>query len=392
MPYWTIRTELDDAPGRLAGISGAIAACGGNIVALDVHPISGSIVADELVVEAPSLDAAALAQVIADAGGQRITVTSSDPHDLVDAQTRSLRLLHGLSLATGRRDAALEGALTVLLRADQCALLPASAAGLSYLTERAMADGLPVSSIERPDNGQPPTQVLVVPWRESRGDVRLAVVRRRAPAFTEIEGARARGFLMVAAAITPRQQERSDLLLADGTEAAIRPATVLDAEAIADLHRASPLLSPQVPGVGALGRYAIWVRESLATMNPPERYVVVAETAGEIRAIAGYDRGSRSWEATFGLLARPAQTSRALGAALLRRLTDTASNAGFDALIATVGLRSDIRLEAARASRLEIAERWSRDGRHVRIPLQGKHEPQQRIPGRSVRHVSGAGR
>lgn len=372
MPYWTLRTELDDAPGRLAGISGAIATAGGNIVALDVHPLGRSSVADELVIQAPTLDPVALVKLVADAGGKRSTVTSSDPHELVDGQTRSLRLLHGLSLATGRRDAALEGALTVLLRADRCCLLPASAAGLGSLTERALSEGLPVMG---QDSGGPyaagsePAEVLVVPWRESRGDVRLAVISRPAPAFTEIEGARARGFLLVAAVVAPKVPDRADLLLSDGTEVHLRPATALDADAVSALHVRSPFHAPTVPGVGALGRYPIWVRESLGSLNPIERYVLVAEHHGQICAVAGYERAPQAWTGGFGVLVDRRLPNRALGAALLRRLAQAASVAGLDVLTATVNSRRDVRLRAARASGLPVSERRSWEGRDIRIAL-----------------------
>jgi len=285
-----------------------------------------------------------------------------------------------LSLATGRRDAALEGALTVLLRADRSCLLPASAAGLSWLTERALADGLPVSGIERqPGSGGDAgtEQVLVVPWRDARGEIRLAVVRRREPAFTEIEGARTRGFLMVAAAISPKQGDHADVLLADGTEVALRPATDEDADSIAELHRATPLVAPAVPGVGALGRYPVWVREALAEMAPPQRYVVVAEIDAEIQGVAGYERGPNSRDATFGVLVHPRQAGTALGAAMLRRLANAATAAGIEALTATVGVRRDVRSAAAHASGLDATEGWSRGHRRIRIALQPKPESEQ---------------
>lgn len=386
MPYWTVRTELDDAPGRLAGISGAIAACGGNIVALDVHPIGSNMVADELVVEAAALDPAALAQVVADAGGQRITVTSSDPHDLVDAQTRGLRLLHGLSLATGRRDAALEGALTVLLRADRCCLLPASAAGLSYLAERALADGLPAAGEEpQVQNGAPApaTQVLVVPWRESRGDVRLAVISRAKPAFTQIEGARARGFLLVAAAVAPKEGAGADLLLESGTEVRLRPANPLDAAGIAALHRACPLAAPPVPGIGALGRYLVWVRDSLTSVATDDTCVVVAERAGMVVAVAGYEREPESEIARFGVLVHPSLAAAPIGSALVRRLGAAAERAGLRSLVASGGF-GDAGIAAGRASGLERTVKRTFARRTIRLDLQPVARPTEQLPARAA--------
>lgn len=362
MAYWTVRTEVSDAPGRLAGISGAIAACGANIVALDVHPLGRGVVADELVVQAAVLDATALIELISLAGGERSTVTRSDPHELVDAQTRILRLLHGLSLATGRRDAALESALTVLLRAERCCLLPASAAGLSSLAERALLEGLPATGTEQGGPysiGEHLTQVLVVPWREARGDVRLAVLSRATSTFTEIEGARARGFLMVAAVVAPKVAGPTDLLLADGTEVHVRPASASDADGVAALHARAPL-----------GGYLLEPLEALGSLNPLERYVVVAESAGQMCAVASYERATPGWNASFDLIVDRALPSAALGGAILRRLAAVATAAGIDTLTAPVGVRRDVRLLAARASGLATTEKWSREGREVRIALQ----------------------
>jgi GNAT superfamily N-acetyltransferase len=45
--------ELADQPGRLAAVAADLAACGANIVHLDVHPTPGTTVVDRLVVEVP---------------------------------------------------------------------------------------------------------------------------------------------------------------------------------------------------------------------------------------------------------------------------------------------------------------------------------------------------
>ncbi|MDQ1710437.1 MAG: hypothetical protein QOG49_1822 [Frankiaceae bacterium] len=53
MALWTFRVELPDRPGRLAALTGAVADCGGNILALDVQALDGTRVADELLVDLP---------------------------------------------------------------------------------------------------------------------------------------------------------------------------------------------------------------------------------------------------------------------------------------------------------------------------------------------------
>lgn len=67
MTAYRLRIELPDRPGALAGVTGALAASGANIVSIDVHEVDGATAVDEITVEVgdgwmPGPLAAALAQ------------------------------------------------------------------------------------------------------------------------------------------------------------------------------------------------------------------------------------------------------------------------------------------------------------------------------------------
>ena len=68
MARFELWVELDDRPGNLAALAGDLAACGANIVHLDVHPGSGDTVIDRLVVQVPDDRARLLSAVAARCG------------------------------------------------------------------------------------------------------------------------------------------------------------------------------------------------------------------------------------------------------------------------------------------------------------------------------------
>jgi hypothetical protein len=51
-PY-RVRVELPDRPGALARVAGVIAECGGDVIAVDIHELDGSVAVDEIVVDVP---------------------------------------------------------------------------------------------------------------------------------------------------------------------------------------------------------------------------------------------------------------------------------------------------------------------------------------------------
>jgi GNAT superfamily N-acetyltransferase len=209
MGFLRIRTTVDERPGRLASLAAAIAAKGGNILGLSVHPDADGTV-DEFVADIPaSTDSVRLA--LEQAGGRRVQVVPATAHELTDEPTRVLLLAARLRAVPWR----LPEVLAELLRAD---------------------DARWVYGAEMSDLPDP--TLLTVPVAPRRA-VRL---RRAGLPFTLTEAARAAALVRLAQ--PPADQTAGSerpVRLADGVEVQIRPLTMMYREAVRDLHeRCSP--------------------------------------------------------------------------------------------------------------------------------------------------------
>lgn len=90
--FWRLRTEIDDTPGRLAVLAGALTAAGANIHALGVHHAPTGVV-DEFLIEA-SEDASAerICAAVDAVGGRDTRAVPTDVLALLDAPTYALEL------------------------------------------------------------------------------------------------------------------------------------------------------------------------------------------------------------------------------------------------------------------------------------------------------------
>jgi hypothetical protein len=90
--FWRVRAEVDNTPGRLAVLAGALAAAGANIHALEVHPAPNGVV-DEFLIEA-SEDASAerICAAVNAVGGRFTHAVPTNVLALLDAPTRALEL------------------------------------------------------------------------------------------------------------------------------------------------------------------------------------------------------------------------------------------------------------------------------------------------------------
>ncbi|NYI06043.1 hypothetical protein [Allostreptomyces psammosilenae] len=115
MALWRVRAEIDDEPGRLAALAGALAEQGANVFGLSVQPDASGPV-DEFFVEVPpEVGRYRLVEAVTVAGGRRVTVLPAEPHDLLDTPTNALVLAARL-LADPE---SLPEVLTELLFADE---------------------------------------------------------------------------------------------------------------------------------------------------------------------------------------------------------------------------------------------------------------------------------
>jgi GNAT superfamily N-acetyltransferase len=229
MPLLRIRTEIDDRPGRLAGLTSALAGRGANILALSVQVDTEGVV-DEFIVDMPSENtrsgnttssgntasgnipsgntpgnAEQLREALEAAGGTRTAVVPARPHELVDEPTRVLALVARLRT----EPQALPGALAELLRAG----------------EAVWTDGGPAQPGDERD-------VLTVPVGHGRA-VRLC---RPGLPFTATEAARADA--LVRAVLPPRGARPASrrITLRDGTRVLVRPIEPRDSGALREMH------------------------------------------------------------------------------------------------------------------------------------------------------------
>ncbi|NUP46053.1 MAG: hypothetical protein HOW97_01860 [Catenulispora sp.] len=158
MALWRIRAALEDEPGRLAAITAAIAACGGNVFGFSVQAHEGRPVDEFFVNTSEEVGRFRLIEAVTAAGGAQVTAVPADPHALVDVPTKALQLAAALVAAPDT----LPEILTDLLDADD--------AWWDQGTE-----------------GVADATVLIVPVADGR---RVAVVREGLP-FTMTEAARA---------------------------------------------------------------------------------------------------------------------------------------------------------------------------------------------------------
>jgi GNAT superfamily N-acetyltransferase/predicted amino acid-binding ACT domain protein len=209
MALLRVRTEIEDRPGRLAVLTGALAARGANILDLSVQVDTEGVV-DEFIVDCPPRTGPAeLAAALDAAGGVRTVVVPARARELVDEPTRALTLAARL-----RSDPrALPETLAELLRADEAIWLPGPA-------DADQAD------------------VLVVPVGH-----RAVRLHRPGLAFTATEAARADA--LVRAVLPPGDLEPTSrrIQLRDGTEIVVRPLDRSDGEAVRAMHERSSLES-----------------------------------------------------------------------------------------------------------------------------------------------------
>ncbi|MEV6985474.1 GNAT family N-acetyltransferase [Sphaerisporangium sp. NPDC051017] len=208
MGFLRIRTTVDERPGRLASLTAALAAKGGNILGLSVQPDTDGTV-DEFIADIPA-SAETVREALEAAGGRRVQVVPATAHELTDEPTRVLLLASRLRAAPWR----LPEVLADLLRADDARWV--YGADLSDL---------------------PDPTLLTVPVAPRRA-IRL---RRIGLPFTLTESARAAALVRLAQPPAEAMPAERPVTLSDGIEVRVRPLTHLYREAVRDLHdRCSP--------------------------------------------------------------------------------------------------------------------------------------------------------
>ncbi|KOV94823.1 GCN5 family acetyltransferase [Streptomyces sp. NRRL B-1140] len=332
---WRMRTTVQEEPGSLAALCGALAAQRVDILSLQTHPLADGTV-DEFLLRGPDgLPASAITTAVESAGGTDTWIERADAHDLVDAPTRVL----GLAARTALDSAELPLALRQLLGRCTIRSLPAPTgdgrAPEGLAVEGALDDT--VMRLRAPEGG-------------------MIIVERPYLPFTPTEFARARALVELDARLGPRLPHGRDVFtLAEGSDITVRRADTRDLEAARAMHdRCSPRTLKL--------RYHGPVRDADRYLNhllSPRygRTLAVQTASGRIVGL-----GHLLWdgdETEVALLVEDAWQRRGVGAELLTRLVamavearcssvyavTQASNTGMVAAMRGLGLPLDYQVE-----------------------------------------------
>jgi GNAT superfamily N-acetyltransferase len=344
MALWRIRATVDDRPGYLSVLTAGLALRSVNILAVQVHTTEAGAV-DDFLVDAPDeMSEADLLAAVARGRGRDAFVARAEAQGLADPPTRSLalagRLVHDPD--------ALGEALVSLLDAAEVHWRPENAPGHGFAGSR--------MTLADPAGGS------------------FEVVRG-APAYTPAEYARAQALVELSGALLRRQSERVTLLLPDGAELLVRPATGDDADGVRRLHARSSAAGRRrrYPGGGQTPRDARLRR----LLEPAGGLTLLAvhhePRTGEEQIVAMANLLTEGDLGEVALLVQDAWQRRGIGTALLRRLVAFARHGGVAAVVAHTGADNVAMLRTLR--RLG-AGRIDRDGAlvSVTLPLAG-HAP-----------------
>jgi GNAT superfamily N-acetyltransferase len=313
MALWRIRATVDDRPGYLSVLTAALALRSVNILAVQVHTTEAGAVDDFLVDTPETMTESNLLGAITKGRGRDAFVCRAEAQGLADPPTRALALAGRLM----QDPDTLSEALINLLDAAEVRWRPDPLAGPGFAPRRmVLAD---------PAGG-------------------TYEVLRPDPAFTPAEYARAQALAEVSGALLRHTAETVTLLLPDGSELLIRPATAEDLEGVRGLHARSSADSRgrRYPGGADTPPDA-----RLRRLLEPERgLTLLGLHAGQVVAMA--DLVGEGVLGEVALLVEDAWQQRGIGTALLRRLIGFAEEAGLAALVAHTGADNTAMLSTLR--------------------------------------------
>ncbi|MEU5391354.1 GNAT family N-acetyltransferase [Streptomyces tibetensis] len=307
---WRMRTTVQDEPGSLAALCGALSGLRVDILSLQTHPLATGTV-DEFLLRGPAgLPASEVTTAVESAGGTDTWIERADAHDLVDAPTRVL----GLAARTALDSAELPLALRQLLGRCTIRSRPAPAGGGQ------VTGGVPVEGA---------LDDTVMRLRGPEGGV-ITVERPYLP-FTPTEFARARALVELDARLGPRLPHGRDLLtLAEGSDITVRRADTRDLEAARAMHDRCSAHTLKLRYHGPVGDADRYLNHLLSPRYG--RTLAVQTASGRVVGL-----GHLLWdgdETEVALLVEDAWQRRGVGAQLLSRLVAMAVEAGCSSVYA----------------------------------------------------------
>ncbi|MCF3961616.1 GNAT family N-acetyltransferase [Streptomyces fuscigenes] len=311
---WRMRATVEDRPGSLARLCGALAARQVDILTLQTHPLTAGTV-DELLLRAPA--ALLLDDLVSAArrgGGTDVRAERADAHDLVDAPARALEL----AARTALDPAELPLALRALLGRCSVRTVPAYSPTGVPSAESAPSDGVLHG-----------TSMLL---RDSTGGT--VVVERPSLPFTPSEFARARALVALDARLGPRRPYgRRGGPLPGGEDVTIGEAGPEALPEALALHRRCSEQTLRLRYRGPAEAADSLVGHLL---HPRFARTLAARTASGRLVGLGHLLPDGE-EAEVALLVEDAWQGRGIGSALLRRLTVLAVRAGCSGVYAVTG-------------------------------------------------------
>jgi RimJ/RimL family protein N-acetyltransferase len=339
MALWRIRATVDDRPGYLSVLTASLALRSVNILAVQVHTTEAGAVDDFLVDTPDTMTEADLLAAVARGRGRDAFVARAEAQGLADQPTRALalagRIVHDPD--------ALGDALCALLDTPDVTWRATATARQAGFASAGM-------SLVDPAGGT------------------YEVVREQ-PAFTPAEYARAQALVEIAGAVLRRHAEQITLLLPDGAELLIRPATVEDSDAVRRLHeRSSADTRHQRYLTGTRGPSEAQLHRLLEPSGGLTLLAVCHDPAtGDDHAVAMANLLAEGDLGEVALLVEDTWQRRGIGTALLRRLLAYAARTGFGALVAHA--RADNTAILRTLERLGPIGTPDRDGTMVSVTL-----------------------
>jgi ribosomal protein S18 acetylase RimI-like enzyme len=341
---WRVHVELEDRPGRLGELATAVGRSGCNILSLHVvgEPADDGTITDELLVKIPDgVDPAGMVAAIEQEGIPCTLLVRADATALADTATTALALARMVAADPGSAPEA----VATLLRA------------------RVVAPG-------------PKAHTLRVGTTQVHLD--------RAWPFTATELSRAAALLELATQLSltapPSRivaQQDPLLVLRDGSEVRLRPATPTDVPLVAALHARC---SPSTRSARFLSAAKLEPEELAALVGAPDlglgtevqRTVLALTTdGGSAVGMVNVQRTSRS-AATFAVLVEDGWQERGLGTALVRRAAEVAAEQGNDELVTTTHTQNIPVTKLLRRAGLRPTAAITGGMLHVRAPLHAR--------------------
>ncbi len=325
---------MDDLPGRLGQIAGALGSLGVNILEVDVQGTNGESRTDELVVDLSiPIDLPALEHAVANAGGRVEALLPADPHELRDRVVEGIEIAGALRARSDHERLA-EGAKRLVGAELACVVTP-----------RALHEPLVVERVRRTESPAQveapaklarryggPTWWLGLPLGEP-SEAPVLVLVRRGPRFSFTETARVQALLRAGG--PPRSpSDGQEVALADGGTVLIRDIRAGDLPALARFHHRCSQRTLRQRYFSPIAGQLDSLLPALAAADGDRVIGLVAALGSEVVGMAHACPDRDSGDAEVAFLVEDAHHRRGIGGALYAALERQLGERGTQRVVA----------------------------------------------------------